>query len=216
MRSGKRAHNFVDLVGKRFTRLLVVEMLGPAPGGMKWKCRCDCGAETAVVTAKLNSGKTKSCGCWGRSRKHGMHASSEYVVWSQMKQRCNNKNDDSYARYGGRGITVCERWLKFENFLADMGARPEGTTLDRIDNDGPYSPENCRWADNKTQYRNRRPTVWIEYAGEKLCRKDWAVKAGIDDTTLYHRLKRGWPLEKALFTAPMNSGGGRRKAKKSK
>lgn len=211
----RRAHNWRDLTGLTFHRLTVVELAGKSPKKSSlWRCRCECGNETVTATAKLTSGATKSCGCWSRDRitSHGLHDVPEYYVWQQMKERCNNPKRKSYQRYGARGITVCERWQEsFANFYADMGPRPEGTSLDRIDNNGPYSPENCRWADNFTQCRNRRATVWIEFRGETKCRKDWATQFGVDVATLAQRLARGWTMERAVTTPPMNSGGGRRR-----
>jgi len=130
-----------------------------------------------------------------------------------MKERCYNPRKAAYQRYGARGITVCPQWLGadgFVRFLADMGPAPDGYSLDRIDNDKGYAPENCRWTDNFTQYRNRRQTVWLTYNGRTQCRKDWAREYGVDEATLAQRLSRGWELEKALTTPPMNSGGGRK------
>lgn len=210
----RESHNGLDLVGQKFGRLLVVSRAANTKAGMRrWVCQCDCGGTTVTTGAKLRSGHTKSCGCLNKERitKHGMHKSAEYIVYQQMKERCFNTKKGSYTRYGAKGITVCERWrVSFENFYEDMGPRPPGTSLDRIDNAGNYEPGNCRWADNATQYRNRAQTVWITYNGETKCRKDWAKQYGVDEATLAQRLARGWDIEKALTTKPMNSGGGRR------
>lgn len=120
-------------------------------------------------------------------------------VYDGMRQRCLNPKGRSYARYGGRGISICERWQKsFELFVADMGPRPDGHTLDRIDNDGPYSPENCRWASWRVQGRNRRSNRIIEFRGEKLLLSEWAEKIGITKDAMHMRLANGWPLEHAL------------------
>lgn len=212
----RESHNGCDLIGQTFHRLTVVSRGSNTSAGQRtWVCKCECGNTTTVNTTKLKRGTTKSCGCYARERstKHGMHNSPEYIVYQQMKERCFNAKKAAYARYGAKGITVCERWMaSFENFYADMGPRPPGTSLDRIDNSGNYEPGNCRWADNATQYRNRAQTVWITYLGETKCRKDWAAQYGVDETTLAQRLARGWDIEKALNTKPMNSGGGRRKA----
>lgn len=124
--------------------------------------------------------------------------SRTYQAWADMKSRCSNPRQPKFAYYGGRGITVCERWLKFENFLADMGEAPEGLTLDRINNDGNYEPSNCRWATRFEQSNNTRLTSRITFNGATLSRSEWARRLGISSDTLAHRLKRGWPLEKAL------------------
>lgn len=123
-----------------------------------------------------------------------------YNVWRSMKQRCINPNDRRYSSYGGRGILVCDSWQKFENFYADMGERPSPKhSIDRKDNDGPYSPDNCRWATNGEQIRNTRRTKLFVYQGETMALKDLAKRIGMAYTTLYMRLfKYGWPLEKAL------------------
>lgn len=213
----RKAYNGGELVGQHYNRLVVVARADNAKAGQRrWVCKCTCGNAVTVLGTQLKNGHTKSCGCLSRDRvtKHGMHKSTEYNIWGQMKQRCLNPRDDTYQRYGARGITVCARWRdSFENFLADMGPRPKGMTLDRIDNNGPYTPENCRWADNTTQYRNRRQTVWIEFNGERLCRKDWAKRYSIDEATLAQRLSRGWSVERALTEPRKNSGGGRHKVK---
>ncbi len=133
--------------------------------------------------------------------KHGMYGSPEYKTWQGMKQRCYNKSFQQYADYGGRGITVCERWMSFENFLEDMSKRPEGMSLDRIDNEKGYSKENCRWTTEYEQKRNTRRNHCITFNGETKCLQDWAESIGIKANTLINRLNRSkWPLEKALTT----------------
>lgn len=129
---------------------------------------------------------------------------SEHRIWAAMRERCNNQWCKAYPNYGGRGITVCERWSSFENFLADMGRRPSlGHSIDRIDNDGPYSPDNCRWATRVEQKANQRPrkdAVWIEHDGHRKTLDDWARALGIRYGTLYQRLAKGWSTERALTT----------------
>lgn len=118
-------------------------------------------------------------GIYGSYDVHGMSRTSTYRIWTSMKSRCRNENNQTYAEYGGRGITVCERWDKFMNFLSDMGVRPDGHSLDRINNDAGYSPDNCRWATRAEQNRNTRLTVNIEFNGVKKCITDWAIDAGM-------------------------------------
>ncbi len=130
--------------------------------------------------------------------KHGMGNAPIYQLWFGMRSRCETKSNSGYYAYGARGIKVCDRWQKFENFYADMGPRPEGMSLDRINNDGDYCPENCRWATRKEQAQNRRNNVFLTLKGETKCMSDWAKQYSISPALLWLRLKKGMSLEKAL------------------
>jgi len=158
------------------------------------------------TTAKLLSGHTKSCGCYARDKNtvHGMHKTTEYVIWTQMKERCHRPGTAKYDRYGARGIYVCAAWrASFAAFFRDMGPRPSKLhTVERNDNDGPYAPSNCRWALWKDQYRNRRQNVWIEHEGKRRCQKDWCAEYGVDAATFAQRIARGWDVQTALTARP--------------
>ena len=155
------ANRIVDITGRRFGRLVAVRLTTERRSKQcVWECICDCGKAVLVPAGSLRQGSKKSCGCLlrgsRRCRSHGMSGSPTYKSWEAMKQRCSNPNNTRYADYGGRGITVCDRWQSFEHFLQDMGERPDGTTLDRVDNNLGYCPENCCWSTPKQQCSNRR------------------------------------------------------------
>ena len=199
----------IDITGVRFGRLLVI---GDAPPtwGRQVLVRCDCGAEKSVGVCTLRSGQTVSCGCFARERlgalrrKHshasGHQRSPEYSVWTCMRKRCRGPHP-SFSLYGGRGITVCARWESFENFLADMGPRPSPKhSIDRIDSDGNYEPDNCRWATRAEQSRNTRRNVFLTFGGQTMCLEDWASRIGMRPHVLGSRIQRGWSIERALTT----------------
>lgn len=163
-------HNshFDDLTNKRFGRLEVQSRFTPVGiHPIKWKCACECGQETYVSAANLRNGTTNSCGCLRaqlngkRLTTHGKTKSSTYRVWSGMRTRCTNPKSTNYSSYGGRGIQCCDRWKSFEVFLEDMGEKPEGKSLDRIDVNGNYEPLNCKWSSPVEQAQNRRKTKLI-------------------------------------------------------
>lgn len=192
-------------VGTRFGKLTVT---GPGistktlTGKSIWKypCLCDCGKESRVESYVLRH--AKSCGC-SRLSVNRYAYRPEYRVWHGMKQRCLNPNGARFHRYGGRGISVCDRWRNsFENFFKDMGPRPDGLTLDRIDNDGDYKPGNCRWATRAQQQSNRSANHMVEAFGERMNVTQWALRTGIKRNSIYNRLKSGWPAEIALSAPP--------------
>lgn len=205
-----------DLSGLKFGRLTAVRRNGAGRQRQAlWLCVCACGKEVTVMAQSLRRLRTQSCGCYATEKRrqqaalmraqqngHGYYNSPTYKSWSSMHGRCLYSGTNGYHNYGGRGIAVCERWEKFENFLADMGERPRGTTLERKNQNGDYEPSNCRWATNGEQARNRRNNHVIEFRGVTKCLSDWASDLGITPTTLTKRLT-SWTLESAL-TRPKN------------
>ena len=200
---------FNDLSGRTFGRL---EVLSRAPNKgpkVRWICRCSCGKKREVAATSLTSGKSLSCGCLRKEllsadnnqTTHGMTGSPEYMSWWSMKQRCLNPNTINYRNYGGRGITICERWLNsLENFLVDMGRRPEGTSLDRHPNpNGNYEPGNCRWANRKQQGRNKSNSRYLAAFGATGTLSDWVECSGIPKTTLTKAIARLGNLEAVLM-----------------
>ncbi len=175
-----------DFVGKRYGRLVIIKSLPNVRQNSTWECVCDCGAVKAVAARHLRSGGTKSCGCWGRENvtaantKHGWYYTSTYKIWAGMIKRCVNEKTKAYPRYGGRGISVHPPWRdSFEAFLADMGERPAGLSLDRVDNDGNYEPGNCRWTTMKQQNRNRNNNRMLTVFGETHPMATWSEELGI-------------------------------------
>ena len=195
------------MIGQVFTRLTVLSMSEVTQKGEKvWICRCACGAEKHARGSALRGGYIKSCGCLQQEsrntakRTHGLSHMQVYSVWSNMRQRCTNPNTVGYVLYGGRGVTVCTRWNSFENFHADMGDPPKGASIDRINNDGNYEPNNCRWATRTDQNQNKRTTRYLTAGGETLPLAVWAKRLGIRHSTLRERLDRGWSEQRACTT----------------
>lgn len=190
-----------DLVGQVFTRLTVVSYAGTYKhGGALWNVRCDCGSEKQVAAMHLMSGHAKSCGCLQTevATIHGMTNTTTFRAWSSMLNRCRNPNNQAYPRYGGRGITVCERWNSFENFYADMGEQPKGLSLERRDNDQGYGPDNCCWATRIEQNNNKRTNRLVTSFGKTQTVAQWSREIGITASALRHRLNNGWTVERAL------------------
>lgn len=205
--------------GTRFGKLVIVAEVEKHmyPSGRtrrKFLCECDCGCRVAVIVNNLKTGNTTSCGCIQRktaadngrkAAKHSMARTRTYQCWDRMIQRCTNESRESYARYGGRGVSVCEKWRRsFIAFLDDMGERPSSRhSIDRIDNDGDYTPDNCRCATVTEQARNKSNNVLISHNGATRCVSEWAAIVGIGCHVLYGRLRRGWSATDAL-TTPVN------------
>lgn len=195
--------------GQKFSRLTALSFRRVRNSNPAWECICDCGKKHTVVEWNLLHGFVKSCGCLNKetsakngrnSAKHNMTATKAWSVWKNMHERCNSRNHKSWMYYGGRGIKVCERWKEFIPFFQDMGHPHPGMTLDRINTDGDYSPENCRWATYKQQARNRRSTILITAFGESKSAPDWAddSRCSVILPVLGDRIRNGWNPETAI------------------
>lgn len=213
-----------NITGQKFGRLTIVEdsKKRDKHGGVIWKCQCTCGEVVFIRSRSLIKGHTRSCGCFSRQRasevttermtSHGKSYDPIHYIWDTMKSRCYNSKNLSYPRYGGRGIKVCDRWLNsFENFYEDMGDPPKGMSIERIDNSGDYSPENCRWATAAEQARNRRSNRLVTLGKKTMLLIEWQEQLGVSRSTYYSRLKRGLSIEEALLT-PINLSCSRSKA----
>lgn len=202
-----------DLTGKRFGRLVVTKQNGRDHRGyIIWECQCDCGNKCNVTSRYLTTGGTTSCGCYSREvhsamlKTHGHSHTRLHNMWSTMIGRCNYPNVHEYDNYGGRGIDVCTEWTDYTNFEKwaldhgyDASAKQGECTLDRIDTNKGYSPDNCRFVDMKTQQRNRRNNVRVTYDGETHCLSEWAEIVGIKYVTLYKRFISGWDFKNVLY-----------------
>jgi hypothetical protein len=197
---------FLDLTGRQFGSLKAIHPTDTrSRGQVVWMCKCRCGNSALVPSYKLTSAHTKSCGCYrsdlatAKNTTHGDYRSPEHRSWQSMKSRCLNPKSTQYKWYGGRGISVCDKWLTYEGFLADMGRKPAGYELDRIDNNGHYEPANCRWASHRDQSRNKSDNVMITWRGQTRCMSDWAESLGVDNAALWARVRKlGWSWDRAL------------------
>lgn len=203
--------------GDRFGRLVFKESVEIRKRGTRYGIFvCDCGTEKEISIPNVATGKSRSCGCLAvevtgdRARTHGMTGTPEYRTWNNMWNRCTNPVTSRYERYGGRGITVCDRWCSFENFIEDMGPRPSPMhSIERDDVNGNYEPGNCRWATRKEQHWNKSTSHFVEYRGEKKCVAEWCEQLGIPYSTFIQRIRNGMPLEKVF---DMREGGFTKKA----
>lgn len=200
--------------GAVFARWTVVrEAERGSHGRRRHECRCSCGRVSVVSQDNLVSGMSSSCGCRKselmriRQTKHGeSHRTAEHGIWKGIIRRCTSPTDHAFRHYGGRGITVCERWRRdYLAFLADVGRRPtDAAELDRIDNDRGYEPGNVRWTDRRTQTRNTRANRRLTINGETLCVAEWAERSGVHRSAIFWRLDHGWPPDAAVFTPSMS------------
>lgn len=215
---------FIDLTGRRYERLTVVRQDGRIHNRPAWLCRCDCGKEVRANAGELNAGRAESCGCLHRQRvskmlselktTHGGSGTRLYTVWNAMKRRGFNEHCKEYPLYGGRGIVVCDEWREsFEAFRDwaigagyDVQAPRGQCTIDRIDVNGNYCPENCRWATQSEQCNNRQKNHFLDIRGEKKTIAAWSKVSGIPSHTIYDRIRSGWDAERAVFAPPQKGG----------
>lgn len=202
-----------NLTGEQHGRITVIKHFDRTKKGKnRWLCECACGVQFIKNTQRILNG-AKSCGCYksDKLREYLTTVAADYpkehAVWKTMRQRCNNKNATDYDYYGGRGIKVCKEWDfpkgGFTNFIRDMGPRPTNYhTIDRKDNNGNYCPDNCKWATRKEQNINTRQVKWITHNGKTRCIADWLSIIDISKCTFYSRVRKGWSMEKAMFTPP--------------
>lgn len=203
---------FENLEGREFGFWKVIERAEnhSSTKSAQWLCECECGTKRIIRASILKSGKSKSCGCHKNdyNRIHGGKGTRLYEIWRHMIYRCENPENQAYEKYGGRGITVCDEWHDFVCFRewAMENGYKETLSIDRIDNNKGYCPDNCRWATSEMQMNNRRMCNVLEFNGEKLTLSQWAKKTGIPRSTLLNRIKRGWNIEKVLTEPIANTG----------
>lgn len=190
---------FIDLTGTVFGKLTAVSRAGSNSHGATWNCRCTCGKTMVLPSDSLRSGNTKSCGRCAHLT-HGGSRSRLYRIWRCMKARCYDPRSDSYSHYGALGVTVCAEWMDYAAFQSWANSRgyQDGLSIDRIDNGKGYSPDNCRWATTLEQQHNLTSNVNLTARGQTMTVAEWARKVGMPYTTLWGRIKAGWPTDKAL------------------
>lgn len=202
-----------NMTGLRFGKLVGVKKVGNHPKSRRamWLFQCDCGKTKVIAGGPVRSGNSRSCGCGivnatiQRNLTHGLSFTPEHMAWREMKKRCYNPNYNGFKNYGGRGISVCERWMdSFENFFSDMGKRPsEKHSIDRVENNGNYEPGNCRWATKKHQNRNKRNNHKLCFSGESKTIQEWSEITGINHGTIESRIRKSkWTVEKSLTVIP--------------
>lgn len=195
-----------NIANQKFGKLTAINAVGKESGGLYiWLCKCDCGAEALVNGKKLRRGITKSCGCltvYRNNFRHGYSHTKEHNTWIGMRQRCSNENNKRFKDYGGRGISVCDRWKNsFENFIKDMGYAPTPKhTLERINVNGGYEPTNCKWATIKEQANNKTVNVFVDIDGVIKTVKQWSEKLNVSQYSVRSRISRGWDAKKAIVT----------------
>lgn len=204
----------IDITGKKFGRLTVIKPADTVKGHLRWYCKCDCGKEHIAYGSSLKNGGTTSCGCYKTENAKRLYSSVRqkdkhlYAIWNGIKQRCRNSNHKSYHNYGGRGIHMCDEWAdKYETFYcwAINTGYKKGLEIDRINNDGNYEPNNCRWVDRKTQANNRRNVVFYTIKGATKSLPEWCREYGQDYYLVRQRVyKLGWSIEDALSTRKYN------------
>lgn len=209
----------IEVIGKRFARLTILELLGYKQVGTRsrrvFRCRCDCGNELQLIYGAFASGGTKSCGCLKRDKAttHGQSKNRIYFVWRAMHDRCAKPNNGNYKNYGARGIRVCKRWADYLTFVADMGERPVGASIERANVNGNYEPSNCHWATQRQQMNNLRRNVRVTFKGVTKTMAQWARDLGLPRYRLDARIKAGWSVAEAFTKGP--SRGERRDLRKA-
>jgi hypothetical protein len=197
----KTPPNFIDLTGQTFGKLTVIDRAKNKGRYTMWNCKCSCGGTTTAQTTLLRNAVVRSCGCLIKetNTKHNMHNSRAYNIWKHMKNRCQSLSNPRYNDYGGRGVTLCKKWLTFEGFWEDMRhGYKDDLTIDRIDVNGNYTKENCKWSTAKEQQNNTRANHLLTHKGVTLNVTQWAELLKINKHTLSKRIYRGWSVERAL------------------